>query len=193
MQTVREIAFVAGNVALDFVNTAEERGNPEAGDALLTPADLRLWGQRYGLLARSLPMHDAAAELERARAARELIYALLFARVHGRRPRKSELARLAELAADAYRAATLQIDEDGAVRWRWSPSELATVRHVAVTEAVQLLDHPPSARLKQCPGDHCGWFFLDATKRGNRRWCLMRECGQDAKDDRRRRKRAAAK
>ena len=191
MQTVREIPFVAGNVALDFVNTAEERGHPEAGDALLTRADLRLWGQRRGLLARSLPMDDAAAEVERARAARELIYALLFARVHGRRPRQSELARLAELAADAYRAATLQIDKDGAVRWRWSPSELATVRHVAVTEAVQLLDHPPSARLKQCPGDHCGWFFLDATKRGNRRWCLMRECGQEAKDERRRAKRAS--
>lgn len=193
MQTVREIPFVAGNVALDFVNTAEERGHPEAGEALLTPADLRLWGQRYGLLARSLPMNDAPAELERARAARELIYALLFTRVRGRRPRKSELARLAELAAEAYAAATLQIDEDGTVRWRWSPSELATVRHVAVTEAVQLLDHPPSARLKQCPGDHCGWFFLDVTKRGNRRWCLMRECGQEAKDERRRRKRATAK
>jgi predicted RNA-binding Zn ribbon-like protein len=193
VQTVAEIPFVAGSVALDFVNTAEERGHPEAGDALLSPADLRLWGQRYGLLARSLPMNEAAAELERARAARELMYALLFARVHGRRPPKSELARLAELAADAYAAATLQFDEDGAVRWRWNPSRLATVRHVAVSEAVQLLDRAPSARLKQCPGDHCGWFFLDATKRGNRRWCLMRECGQEAKDERRRRKRATEK
>jgi predicted RNA-binding Zn ribbon-like protein len=193
MQTVREMPFVGGHVALDFVNTAEERGHPEAGDSLLTPADLRLWGQRYGLLARSPRMNDAPAELERARAARELIYSLLLARVHGRRPRKSELARLAELATDAYADAELQTDADGAVRWRWSPSRLVTVRHVAVTEAIQLLDQPPSSRLKQCPGDQCGWFFLDSTKRGNRRWCQMRECGQEAKDERRRKRRATAK
>ena len=192
MQTIREMPFVAGDVALDFVNTAEERGHPEAGDALLTPADLRLWGQRYGLLARSVRMGaDAPDELTRAREARELIYELLFAQVHGQRPAKSQLARLAELAADAYHAADLQIEGDGAVRWHWSPSDLATVRHAAVTAAVQLLNHAPSARLKQCPGHHCGWFFLDVTKRGNRRWCQMRECGQEAKDERRRAKRAS--
>jgi predicted RNA-binding Zn ribbon-like protein len=193
VQSIREMSFVAGNAALDFVNTAEERGHPDAGDALLTPADLRVWGQRYGVLAGSLrPSGDAPAELERAREARELIYSVLLARVRGRRPRKSELARLAELAAAAYRAAALQTDADGAVRWHWSPSDLATVRHVAVTAAVELLDAEPSSRLKQCPGHHCGWFFLDATKRGNRRWCQMRECGQEAKDERRRKQRASA-
>jgi len=38
----------------------------------------------------------------------------------------------------------------------------------------------------QCAGAGCGWFFLDTTKRGNRRWCSMRDCGQDAKSARRR-------
>ncbi|SRR5581483_2674598 len=194
VQSIREMPFVAGNVALDFVNTAEERGHPDAGDALLTPADLRLWGQRYGLLGRSVRSdRDPPAELERAREARELIYAVLLARARGRRPPKSALARIAELAAAAYRAGTLDTDTDCGVRWHWSPSDLATVRHVAVTAAVELLDGPPSSRLKQCPGDHCGWFFLDNTKRGNRRWCQMRECGQEAKDERRRERRAAAK
>jgi predicted RNA-binding Zn ribbon-like protein len=192
VQSIREIPFVAGNPALDFVNTAEERGHPDAGDVLLTPADLRSWGRRYGLLAKSLRMNDdAPAELERAREARELIYALLLTQVRGRRPSKSQLVRLSELAAAAYRAAALEVDADGAVRWHWSSSDLATVRHVTVTAAVELLDGAPSPRLKQCPGDQCGWFFLDSTKRGNRRWCQMAECGQEAKDQRRREKRAA--
>jgi predicted RNA-binding Zn ribbon-like protein len=192
VQSVREIPFVGGNVAIDFVNTAEERGHPDAGDALMTPADLRVWGQRYGLLSRSLRLDgDASAELERARAARDLIYAILLARVHGLRPGKGELARLAELGAAAYGAGALQTDPDGAIRWHWSRSELATVRHVAVIAGIRLLVDAPSSRLKQCPGDHCGWFFLDRTKRGNRRWCQMRECGQEAKDERRRAKRAA--
>lgn len=192
MHSVSEMPFVAGHAALDFVNTAEERGHPEAGDALRVPADLRLWGQRYGLIARSLKLdEDAPAELERAREARELLFALLFARAQGTPPRRADLARLADLATDAYSAATLRVDVDGAVRWYWSRSELATIRHIAVTEALDLLRGEPSPRLKQCPGDRCGWFFLDTTKRGNRRWCRMSECGQEAKDRRRRQRRRA--
>jgi predicted RNA-binding Zn ribbon-like protein len=190
MQSVAEMPFIAGNAALDFVNTAEERGHPAADDALTTAADLRLWGQRYGLIARSATPDDRAeGELANAREARELLYALLFARVHHRPLPKAALARLADLAADAYRAATLEASADGNLRWRWNRSELATIRHVAVTSAIDLLHAEPSPRLKQCPGEQCGWFFLDATKRGNRRWCSMSECGQDAKNLRRRKPR----
>jgi predicted RNA-binding Zn ribbon-like protein len=194
VQTIREIPFVAGSPALDFVNTAEERGHPEAGDALLTPADLRLWGQRYGLISASTKLDEhAQAELEQAREARELLYTLLYARTHNRPAPRPALARLADLAGDAYRAADLRTQADGTVRWQWSRSDLATVRHVAVTSALELLHGNPSDRLKQCPGDHCGWFFLDTTKRGNRRWCQMAECGQEAKDARRRERRASAR
>jgi predicted RNA-binding Zn ribbon-like protein len=187
MQPIQQLPFVADDPALDFVNTAEERGHPEAGDVLLTPADLRLWGQRYGLLAQSASLGaEADAELATAREARELLYDLFLARTQGRAPTRRRLARLAQLSAEAYRAASLQPAADGSVGWRWSSGELATVRHVAVTRAVGLLQAEPSPRLKQCPGDHCGWFFLDTTKRGNRRWCRMSECGQEAKDERRR-------
>jgi predicted RNA-binding Zn ribbon-like protein len=183
MQSIREMPFVGGNTALDFVNTAEERGHPEAGDALSSAADLRLWGVRYGLIARSPARgKDIEAEFEHAREARELLYGLFFARVHDQNPPKAALARLAELGAEAYRAATLVLSADGSVRWQWTRSDLATIRHRAVTSAIDLLHAPPSPRLKQCPGDHCGWYFLDSTKRGNRRWCSMDECGQDAKN-----------
>src|SRR5690348_10889787 len=82
---VSDMAFVGGHAALDFVNTAEERGDPEADDALRSAADLRAWGQRYGLIARGraragAPDAGDAAEFELAREARELLYALFFAR-----------------------------------------------------------------------------------------------------------------
>ena len=191
MQPIRDIPFVGGDPALDFVNTAEERGHPEAGDVLLTPADLRLWGRRYGLLARSAKLD--AAELERARELRELLYGLFCARAHQRALSERDVVRLGELAAEAFAAGRFELDEQGRAGWHWSPSELATVRHVAVTSAAELLRAGPSPRLKQCPGDHCGWFFLDATKRGNRRWCQMSECGQEAKDARRRQRRRAGR
>jgi predicted RNA-binding Zn ribbon-like protein len=193
VQSISEIPFVAGDVALDFVNTAEERGHPAAGDALGTPADLRVWGQRYGLLGPSVKLDaDADGELDRARRARELLYDLFAARVHGRPVTRPALTELAELARMAYRAGSLQPAKDRSVHWHWNRTELATVRYVATTRGVELLGADPSPRLKQCPGDHCGWIFLDTTKRGNRRWCLMSECGQEAKDERRRARRHRA-
>jgi predicted RNA-binding Zn ribbon-like protein len=192
VQSIAEMPFIAGDVALDFVNTAEERGHPDADDALRTPADLRLWGNRHGLISRAVSAgEDELTELSRAREARELLYALFFARVHGQPAIKAQLARLAELSAEAYGAARLQPADDGSVEWRWSRSELATVRHATVAGAIELLRTSPSPRLKQCPGAHCGWLFLDTTKRGNRRWCSMSECGQEAKDERRRAQRQA--
>jgi predicted RNA-binding Zn ribbon-like protein len=187
MQSLEELPFVAGVAGLDFVNTAELRGHPAAGDVIATAADLRRWGQRYGLLSGAPVPGSGDDELRRAIEVRELLYAVFVARIQGRAPPRAQLHQLAAFAADAYTAAELHRDATGAIQWRWRRSELSTVRHTAVNDAVQLLAQPLTTRLKQCPGDQCGWLFLDRTKRGNRRWCEMRTCGQEAKDDRRRR------
>ena len=120
--------------------------------------------------------------------ARELLYRIWFARVRNAPDDPIDLVRLAELAGEAFASGRLQPDEDNRLSWRWDADDLASVRHVAVTSAVELLTTPAAPRLKQCPGDHCGWFFLDTTRRGNRRWCLMSECGQAAKTAGRRRR-----
>lgn len=192
MRSLEGLQFVGGHVALDFVNTAEERGHPEAGDVLRTPGDLSRWGQRYGVLSggsRSEADGPALAELDKALEARELLYNLFLARVRGARPSESDLADLSRLAAAAYRAGRLTRTTGGRITWSWPRDELSTVRHVAVTAAVDFLAGEQAQRLKQCPGERCGWLFLDMTKRGNRRWCSMSECGQDAKTARRRTRR----
>lgn len=191
MQSVAELPFIAGHVALDFVNTAEERGHPEAGDALRTVADLRLWGQRRGVISDGADGDGPPLELPAALEARELLYRLFLDAARGRRAPDGDLSRLSGLASAAYQAARLEQDAVGSLSWHWDPARLATVRHVAVTSAVTLLSQGPVARLRQCPGDHCGWFFLDSTKRGNRRWCSMSECGQEAKTAQRRARSAA--
>jgi predicted RNA-binding Zn ribbon-like protein len=191
VQSVAEIPFVAGHVALDFVNTAEERGHLDAGDSLRTVDDLRLWGQRRGVLTSGAGGDAGPAELAAALEARELLYELFLCRVRGRRVPDADRSRLSRLASEAFQAASLDEEADGRLGWRWDPSRLASVRHVAIAAAVELLSQSPTARLRQCPGDHCGWFFLDTTKRGNRRWCSMSECGQEAKTIRRRQRSTA--
>lgn len=178
--------MVGGDLALDFVNTAEERGHPAAGDALLTPDDLRVWGVRSGVLRDVRITAGARGELQRAREARELLYGLFLARVREEPPEPGALRRLRELVATAFRAGELVPAEDGALAWHWDPGALASVRHRAVAAGLTLLSADLHGRLRQCPGEHCGWFFLDVTRRGNRRWCEMGECGQDAKVARRR-------
>lgn len=190
MQTVAEIPFIGGHVALDFVNTAEGRDHQDAGEALRTAADLRQWGERRGVIADSTETGDAD-ELPAALDARELLYRLFLDRSGGQRAAETDLAALERLATSAYLAAHLDQAADGRLSWGWDRAQLSTVRYVAVASALDLLSQSPTARLKQCPGDDCGWFFIDTTKRGNRRWCSMSECGQEAKTARRRARPAA--
>jgi predicted RNA-binding Zn ribbon-like protein len=166
---------------MDFVNTAEERGHPLCGDVLHTPEDLTIWGWRYGVIDRTASSEDRDSELLQAIDARELLYRLWFSRVHSGTDDPHDLRRLAQLTAEAHTAGWLEPADKDRVKWRWDRGDLASVRHIAVASALKLLTATGTSRLKQCPGDHCGWFFLDTTKRGNRRWCLMSVCGQAAK------------
>jgi predicted RNA-binding Zn ribbon-like protein len=186
-----DLELIAGHPALDFVNTVDDRLEPEPQDLLGSPAELAAWGELAGLLSGHLTGLDrpaARAELADAVALRDHLTALLDARADGRAAGKGHLEALARAVADAYAAGTLvDGDEgDGGLRWRWDPAALATVRHTVAVTANDLLGGPEAARIGRCPGPGCGWFFLDTTKRGNRRWCSMRECGQDAKSARRR-------
>lgn len=191
METVTDLPLVGGSLALDFVNTAEGRGGPMAGEALGTAADLRAWGRRVGVIGQRASADDES-ELIRATEARELLYALFSARVQDRPVAPRLLAAFSELAAEGYAAGSLTTAATGRLEWSWDPSRLSSVRHAMVVSAAELLGATQQQRLKQCPGDHCGWFFLDATKRGNRRWCSMSTCGQEAKNARRRKPPSAA-
>jgi len=121
---------------------------------------------------------------------RDALTATLEAQVTGRRPDPDDLAILAAAVAEAHAAGALALD--GSLRWRWSPAELASVRHTVADAAYELLGGPSAPRIGECDGPGCGWFFLDRTKRGNRRWCTMRDCGQQAKTAGRRARRGGA-
>ena len=50
-----------------------------------------------------------------------------------------------------------------------------------VHSATDLLRSPDVALLRLCANERCGWLFLDRSRKQNRRWCEMRECGARAK------------
>jgi predicted RNA-binding Zn ribbon-like protein len=50
-----------------------------------------------------------------------------------------------------------------------------------VRSTADLLTSGELERVRQCPGEECGWLFLDASRSGRRQWCDMAECGNLAK------------
>lgn len=52
---------------------------------------------------------------------------------------------------------------------------------LAVSALSILADHRELSRLRICPGDNCGWLFIDETKNARRTWCSMETCGNRAK------------
>jgi predicted RNA-binding Zn ribbon-like protein len=186
MSSIADLQHVAGNLALDFVNTVEDRLGPDREDFLTGPAELAEWGALAGVLGDHARASEPRAELEAAMELREHLTAIFEAQIAGRPAGRRDLDALAQAVAAADTEGTLERGEDGLLGWCWDPAALASVRHRVAKAAYELLSGPAASRIGECAGPGCGWFFLDSTKRGNRRWCSMRDCGQEAKSARRR-------
>src|SRR5919112_4603831 len=81
--------------------------------------------------------------------------------------------------------ARLLASEEG-YSWGWEPwtgegPPLGAPLWPIARSAAELLVSPWRERVRECPGEHCGWLFLDLTKNGSRRWCEMEVCGSRAK------------
>ena len=175
-----------GHPAVDLVNTVAWRGDPHRRtEYLVDYLDLVAWAQHTGVVsareARSLAGRwssdkgAATTTLRRTRELREALHAVWTAR---------GLARDAEKIADAYRSALrpkrLAFDEE-VPRWHDTALTVQTPLHRLAFESATLLTAVPRSRIKQCGDDQCGWLFLDASHRQNRRWCSTADCGNRAR------------
>lgn len=92
------------------------------------------------------------------------------------------------LVADTVRRAMASIelvDEltrhgERIARWRFPAALGVETPLLAVARAAaELLTSPDRSKVRACPGETCGWLFID--RRGRRRWCSMDSCGNRAK------------
>jgi predicted RNA-binding Zn ribbon-like protein len=177
-------ASLAGHPALDYCNTRAGWGDPVPGEFLKTYDHLAVWAAAAGLLEtdvaasvrRRAREHPAAARaaLRSAVSYRDAIYATALDRGAG-----PDWDRVASEAEQAAAAAELELI-GGRAAWRVPASvglraPLASVARAAT----DLLSTEPADAIHACPGEACGWLFLDRT--GRRRWCTMSTCGNRAK------------
>jgi predicted RNA-binding Zn ribbon-like protein len=194
---------VGGRLCLDFVNTVSgrvsnlgsRRGKDYVdrviGERLLSYEALLRWGSLTGALRerdeRALTQEAAArparaaAVLKRAVAFREALYRVLKATVEGWTPEPDDLAAVnAELQCGLSRE-RLVASPKFAWEWEVVPLALDRVLWPVARSAGDLLTSRDLERVGQCPGEGCGWLFLDTSRSGRRRWCDMGDCGNRAK------------
>ena len=99
------------------------------------------------------------------------------------------VARMAEEAASAARLRPAH-NALGTSGWVIPASTGLRLSLLRVAQAAgDLLASDDSHRVRPCPGNDCGWLFLDRS--GRRKWCSMQTCGNRAKvrayEERRRR------
>jgi predicted RNA-binding Zn ribbon-like protein len=174
---------VAGHPALELCNTKAGWGEPTPRDYLVSYRHLLALTRSLGLvsstgsrrLARVAVEDPAAAhrQLTRSRQLRDDLYAVL---VHADR---SALPRLNAVLARSAASRRIEAATGRRIRWGFADDGLSHPVTALAWQAHQLLADDLAAQVRACPGEGCGWLFIDG--RGQRRWCVMSLCGNRAK------------
>lgn len=186
--------WVGQRLSLDFHNTASWDGGEVVGDErLLSYLDLVSWAREAELLtaieardlvgrARADPKR-AARVLADGLVLRGLIHGIYTAIAANQEPKPRAVAALNRILGRL----PLRIRSVGSGRfaWDWAAAErgdLDCVLWPVLWDCVALLQADDAlTRVKACAAARCGWLFLDVSRRGNRRWCDMADCGNRAK------------
>ncbi|MDW4897128.1 CGNR zinc finger domain-containing protein [Streptomyces californicus] len=180
------VSLVGGHPVLDFANTVAWRLDPaRTADRVRGVEAWARWAVAAGLLtadraeallraevADSTPSTGATAGLLDLRAA---LWPVLDALVEDEEPPAAEW--------EALRRRMVLAREDAALppafplRWRPGTDRLDDLRHVLALRTEDLLSGDGLGRVRRCEGPGCGWFFLDRSRSGTRRWCSSQDCG----------------
>ncbi len=190
-ESLKEFQLLAGNTALDLVNTLDNRFRESGPDELLLSYDdLLRFVQQSGLLTaaqvrRLRRAQGAEAErrrvLDQAKELREALADVAYALLAEEDLPKHCVESLQEYFHRAN--AGRRLGDDGKrLVWSWpAREELSAPLWLLAQEGEKLLLSEQAERLRCCASDTCRWLFLDTSKNHTRRWCDMKICGNRMK------------
>ena len=178
---------IGGDAALDLVNTFAGWDRPAAASAreyLQSYDHLVLWAASTGIVAdvdvsplRRAGRRDPAAAdvvLHRAKQLRSSVHDLL---LNQDGPATATALRtVQESASAAISAARLTWEPPAALEFA---EGVQRPLHQAAWHCLHFLGTAAATQVRACPGQDCGWLFVDLA--GRRRWCRMEWCGNRAK------------
>ena len=174
--------FVAGHLALDFINTVAFRADPtRREDRLQRAEDMHRWARQArlpDLSALDSGPRVGPAALRHIRAVREQLFAVFHAIANGDPIPAATLARVGDALHERRAKRRLSVDRAD-IRWAWQASARATdyLLYPVLTMATDLLTSASRRLVRQCEDADCGWLFLDRSNARKRRWCSMADCG----------------
>lgn len=154
------IRLIGGRLALDFVNTADWSSDGRiVHEKIVTQADVAAWLDRL----------DIDAPVSGINIPELLAY-------------RRDLRRLLLNTGDpSILNAAQDISIASATAAERAAADQPLQALLAVSALSILMDERERRRLKMCPGNDCGWLFIDETKNARRTWCSMETCGNRAK------------
>lgn len=166
--------FRGGRNAIDLPATLQGRLKAAPRELLATTEDLARWLVAARLA--SSPPQATPGDLATARRLREAIYALANG-LHGDGDDvPGARDTLNQIASGA--AAVPLLQPGGGVRLVGSAGALLVT---LAREAVQLFGGEEASHVRQCQSPTCSLYFVDTSRKGDRRWCSMAACGNKAK------------
>ena len=179
--------LISGHPALDLCNTRAGWGQPwhPKNEWIRDYDRLAVWAKHAALTSEveSARLRRAAARtprpaervLARTRRLRRDLYKVALEPGDQR-----SFRRVASLVEEAAAHLRFELNEDGAAEWRFAKSVgLELPLYEAARAAESLLRGPDRRLIARCPGDDCGWLFIN--RQGRRKWCSMATCGNRAK------------
>lgn len=183
----RRFSFCGGHLALDFVNTLGWRLSESGQEVLKSPSDLLAWcrqadilsAQRAAALRRKVRGSRVLGDdlLAQSLEVRELIYRMVEALLHDRKPAPKDVSAFNKL----LRSLDSALEWTGN-RYAWKRTTRAAdsreILEPIIRAAAELLTSDLAVKVAQCQDDRgCGWLFLDRSRSKPRRWCSMQDCG----------------
>ena len=169
--------FVAGRLSIDFTQTGGETGKRAYWERFHHPADLADWLAESPLQLQGV--QPTAEEFEAALSLREAIWRVAQAIRQGGTPLTEDIDTINRAAAAPDLPPQL---DPGGLELAWdSPATAIAALSVIARDAIDLFSGELRSRIRECENPKCGLMFVDASRPGKRRWCLMKRCGNMAK------------
>jgi predicted RNA-binding Zn ribbon-like protein len=198
-RAINEASLVAGNLALDFINTSTSRHSTVGVwlDYMTDALEVLIWLRlaqavnetRFREMTVIISNDDGKSRIfmSKTLALRKALGEIVNAVSHGQSPNEHCLAVLNEVLAEAKSAQRLGWTEEG------PELSLVVTDRQSLNDALwsiafaaeSLLTGDNINRIKCCGSSTCEWLFLDESKNGSRLWCQMEVCGNREKGRRR--------
>jgi predicted RNA-binding Zn ribbon-like protein len=180
--------FIAGRLSIDFTQTGGSTPVRAYWERLHAPQDLSDWFAisplRLEGVAVTLADFDSALKL------REAIFRAAEAIRAEQAPDPDDIETINRAAAQPDLAPQLGPDgKDENILASGSGSASAALSTIA-RDAIDLFTGELRTRIRQCENPQCQLMFVDQSRPGKRRWCLMERCGNLHKTRRYRRRQA---